>query len=285
MGRISYGLHVRSGDDTSASLTRRRLYVFPTKHVTCLPGCYIARSRAMLVPRSTIATSHGMFLSTTASCSKQVFACGKAFCSKSAWNFPTLSRVKQGSLLVWHPSHWLINAKHCSPGGIFPRLGERKWVVTGTKQKTAEFPVFAAHAHPRQLSIFDSRYRPKPRTNSWAFPSLAVNRTRALFTENVEYRVFHTQLRNYMVRTPAHHLSQQYVGSPRSHRAIIALGSNVGNRVANIEQSLPAMKHQGIKVRSTSFLYETEAMYYENQDHFLNGVCEVNTSLATSIHL
>lgn len=309
--------------------------------------------------------------------------------------------------------------------------------MTGIKQKTANFPVLATHAHPRQLSIFDSRYRPKPRTNSWAFPSLAVKCARAFFAENplaaeywyclqlrpdreqsssdhtgdtywantffsrnedgnfkatqhfsgstrlpltlgrnsitpskfviqfealwkspqgrttlsdeeldavadsisnkginllepleaallrvhddlrgregfrtnkavdmchnvlekyqsqqqkwgahsVEHHVFDTQLRKYVVRTPAHHLGQQYLGSPGSHRAIIALGSNVGNRVTNIEQSLQAMKHQGIKVRSTSFLYETEAMYYENQDRFLNGVCEVIKSSATSVHL
>ena len=80
---------------------------------------------------------------------------------------------------------------------------------------------------------------------------------------------------SYRVRIPIHHLGKPYVGMKGCHRAVIALGSNVGNRMVNIEQSLQAMRHKGIKVRSTSFLYETEAMYYEDQAHFLNGVCEV----------
>lgn len=82
----------------------------------------------------------------------------------------------------------------------------------------------------------------------------------------------------YSVRIPVHHLGKQYVGRKGLHRAIIAIGSNVGDRMINIEQSLQAMRHRGIEIRSTSFLYETEAMYYEDQDHFLNGVCEVRWS-------
>lgn len=95
----------------------------------------------------------------------------------------------------------------------------------------------------------------------------------------VKHHIIDGIWRKHMLFTPAHHLGKQYVGTSVSHRAIIALGSNVGDRMANIEQSLQAMQQQGINVRSTSFLYETEAMYYEDQDRFLNGVCEVSKRL------
>lgn len=55
----------------------------------------------------------------------------------------------------------------------------------------------------------------------------------------------------------------------------IALGSNVGDRIRNIERACAEMRQRGIDVLRTSNLYETEPMYYKEQDRFLNGVCEV----------
>lgn len=49
----------------------------------------------------------------------------------------------------------------------------------------------------------------------------------------------------------------------------------MGDRVQNIESAIRLMKENGINVLNNSFLYETKAMYYEDQDHFLNGACEV----------
>ncbi|KAF2731633.1 folic acid synthesis protein-like protein [Polyplosphaeria fusca] len=65
------------------------------------------------------------------------------------------------------------------------------------------------------------------------------------------------------------------------HRAFIALGSNLGDRVAMIEDACKRMDSTGvIKVLRTSSLWETKAMYVLNQDKFVNGVCEVATSLS-----
>ncbi|KAF2824240.1 folic acid synthesis protein-like protein [Ophiobolus disseminans] len=64
------------------------------------------------------------------------------------------------------------------------------------------------------------------------------------------------------------------------HRAFIALGSNMGDRVAMIEQAckeMDASRH--VKILQTSSLYETKAMYVLDQDNFVNGACEVATSL------
>lgn len=61
--------------------------------------------------------------------------------------------------------------------------------------------------------------------------------------------------------------------------AYIALGSNLGDRVAWIETACNKMSERGIKVRRTSGLWETEPMYVLDQESFLNGACEVSAFL------
>jgi hypothetical protein len=62
------------------------------------------------------------------------------------------------------------------------------------------------------------------------------------------------------------------------HRAFIALGSNMGDRLQMIERACKLLEHSGeISILRTSSLWETKAMYVENQADFLNGVCEVET--------
>ncbi|KAL2872498.1 folic acid synthesis protein [Aspergillus lucknowensis] len=63
------------------------------------------------------------------------------------------------------------------------------------------------------------------------------------------------------------------------HRAFIALGSNIGERVEMIEKACSEMDRAGVKVLRTSSLFETAPMYYLDQEPFLNGVCEVETAL------
>lgn len=64
-------------------------------------------------------------------------------------------------------------------------------------------------------------------------------------------------------------------GASRKTTAYIALGSNLGDRVAEIETACREMDRRGIKVRRTSSLWETEPMYVTAQDRFINGACEV----------
>ena len=59
------------------------------------------------------------------------------------------------------------------------------------------------------------------------------------------------------------------------HRAYLALGSNVGNRIEMIESAVREMSNRGLSVIRTSALYETKAMYLEDQEAFINGACEV----------
>ena len=67
---------------------------------------------------------------------------------------------------------------------------------------------------------------------------------------------------------------------PSTHMAILALGSNLGERKHYIEASVQALdQHPKIQIVDTSFFYETAPMYYEDQPRFLNGACKIQTSL------
>ena len=59
------------------------------------------------------------------------------------------------------------------------------------------------------------------------------------------------------------------------HRVYIALGSNVGDRIGMIESACSLLGRHGIEILRTSSLYETRAMYVEDQQPFINGACEV----------
>ena len=63
--------------------------------------------------------------------------------------------------------------------------------------------------------------------------------------------------------------------SEKPKKAYIALGSNMGDRVAMIEQACKEMSSRGVKVTRTSSLWETEPMYVLDQERFVNGACEV----------
>ena len=59
--------------------------------------------------------------------------------------------------------------------------------------------------------------------------------------------------------------------------AYVALGSNVGDRVGNIEWACHELDCEGLTVTRTSALYETAPMYQTAQERFVNGVCEIRT--------
>ena len=64
-----------------------------------------------------------------------------------------------------------------------------------------------------------------------------------------------------------------------SHVAFIALGSNLGDRIDMLEAACGLMKAEGIQIQRTSGLYETAPMYLEEQERFINGVCQVTLTL------
>lgn len=61
----------------------------------------------------------------------------------------------------------------------------------------------------------------------------------------------------------------------------IALGSNLGDKVRNIETALRILETQHkIRVVDTSFLYESNPMYLKDQPAFINGACLVRKSVS-----
>ncbi len=65
------------------------------------------------------------------------------------------------------------------------------------------------------------------------------------------------------------------------HVAAIALGSNVGDRAANIEAAVQALSEaKDCVLVDTSFLYETAPMYMLDQPNFLNAACRIATKLS-----
>ena len=59
----------------------------------------------------------------------------------------------------------------------------------------------------------------------------------------------------------------------------LGLGSNMGNRQANLDSALEFLS-QRLQLKKVSSLYDTEPVGNTEQPRFLNMVCQVNTRLA-----
>jgi 2-amino-4-hydroxy-6-hydroxymethyldihydropteridine diphosphokinase len=60
----------------------------------------------------------------------------------------------------------------------------------------------------------------------------------------------------------------------------LSLGSNLGDRTANLEHAIEALPEIGVQVLCRSSIYETEPVDFLAQPWFLNRVVEAETSLA-----
>ena len=65
---------------------------------------------------------------------------------------------------------------------------------------------------------------------------------------------------------------------PMSHTVYIALGTNLGNREANLKTAIEAMLPD-VNIIAESHIYETPPWGYEDQPAFLNMVVKAETSL------
>jgi 2-amino-4-hydroxy-6-hydroxymethyldihydropteridine diphosphokinase len=62
--------------------------------------------------------------------------------------------------------------------------------------------------------------------------------------------------------------------------AYIGLGSNLGDKGANIKKALEMLEENpGVQVKKVASLYKTAPLYVTKQDWFLNSVAEIETSL------
>lgn len=64
-----------------------------------------------------------------------------------------------------------------------------------------------------------------------------------------------------------------------SELVYLGLGSNLGDRAANLAAALTALAEAG-RVEAVSLLYETAPLYVTDQPPFLNAACRLRTSLA-----
>ena len=62
-------------------------------------------------------------------------------------------------------------------------------------------------------------------------------------------------------------------------RAFLGLGSNLGDREANIRESIERLSHHPIRIEKVSSIYETAPVGLTDQPDFLNAVIEIETDL------
>ena len=64
-------------------------------------------------------------------------------------------------------------------------------------------------------------------------------------------------------------------------RVFISLGSNMGDRLSNIQQAVSSLSlHDKISIVKTSSFYETEPWGNKNQDWFINAAIAIDTDLS-----
>ncbi|KAF8939835.1 Dihydropteroate synthase-like protein [Dissophora ornata] len=65
-----------------------------------------------------------------------------------------------------------------------------------------------------------------------------------------------------------------------THEVYLALGSNLGDSAANLQNALKMLEQgDNVRVVDTSFMYETPPMYVTDQPPFINAACKVKTDL------
>jgi len=61
--------------------------------------------------------------------------------------------------------------------------------------------------------------------------------------------------------------------------AYLSVGSNLGDRQANLSRALEELERSGVRIARRSSIYETEPVEIREQGWFLNAAVEVETSL------
>ena len=67
--------------------------------------------------------------------------------------------------------------------------------------------------------------------------------------------------------------------NPKMPIAYLSLGSNVGDRLANLRAAIDALPSAGVLVKQVSSIYETEPVDFLDQPWFLNCVVAVETEM------
>ena len=76
--------------------------------------------------------------------------------------------------------------------------------------------------------------------------------------------------------------AQCLVARPES--VYLGLGSNLGDREANLRQAIELIEALGLEISDSSSIYETEPVGYKDQPWFLNQVIEVRVAPVLKLH-
>lgn len=91
---------------------------------------------------------------------------------------------------------------------------------------------------------------------------------------------FSPSLRKYYGMRGGSTCTNSVSGRQYDRRVFLAVGSNLGDRFANIYNAIDILcENEQAKLVQTSFLHETEPMYVEDQPSFLNGAVTIETNL------
>ncbi|GAA5845109.1 hypothetical protein JCM9279_005436 [Rhodotorula babjevae] len=110
-------------------------------------------------------------------------------------------------------------------------------------------------------------------------PSVQVTRTRADFAA----LALVPGVRALSTSASAAAAASSAPAHEHEHVAYLGLGTNLGERAGNLNDAVSRLEQVAegqVKVIDTSFLYESEAMYHEEQAKFLNAAVKISTSLS-----
>ncbi|EIW69282.1 hypothetical protein TREMEDRAFT_30738 [Tremella mesenterica DSM 1558] len=162
-------------------------------------------------------------------------------------------------------------------------FGTLESMIHHLSQYTLQLPLFASppsSTTPTPAHTLQTLTAPPPS----AYPPIINNPTLLLTIRKpsaLPFAVPSITVRRTLADYPNSSQAISHGGSVggNEERVIIAVGSNIGDRAKNIHLALRELEDQGVKIMGTSRLYESEPMYVEDQDRFVNGVVELSTSL------
>ncbi|BEI82000.1 hypothetical protein CcaverHIS002_0211600 [Cutaneotrichosporon cavernicola] len=109
----------------------------------------------------------------------------------------------------------------------------------------------------------------KPSALPFATPAIRASRNAASFAKRGGVYPVGTRFHSSTVANAAN----------TPPRVFIAVGSNLGDRVGYVRRAVQLLQEGGCILVDTSRLYESAPMYVEDQERFLNGAVEIQTSL------
>ncbi|GAA5913919.1 hypothetical protein JCM5296_000296 [Sporobolomyces johnsonii] len=161
--------------------------------------------------------------------------------------------------------------------------GWRKMVRQVESHLSTSAPLTIEHITTSLAKIITAPPPALPSPASWDVPTATVRVSKPsalMFAKYPAVQVTRSRSDFYPTSSTSRFFSTS--ATPTTHSVILGLGTNIGDRFGNLSDALKKLEELGqgkVTVRDTSFLYESEAMYHEEQAKFLNAAAKIETSL------